>query len=287
MSLALAVAGAVLATAATLAQGRRWLVAARAQWRLRSSGAARRSTPVPRPVRLALERAGLGDEAERLVGLWCAGVAVTTVAAATVPSGRILLVLAVVGPPLAVQVAGGRVARQRIHQLPDALDAVAAGLRGGLALPAAVAGATAVGPPLGSELRSLTGAVDGGRPLTDAIERWVDEAGDAHTQLAGAALTVAARVGGPSARAVDGAAASLRERLASDAEAAALATQGRASAAVLTLAPIGFAFLLTTLDPSAGRFLLGTPVGWLCIAVGLGLDALGAWWMAALVRRAR
>ncbi|HEU5083238.1 MAG TPA: hypothetical protein VFU14_07865, partial [Acidimicrobiales bacterium] len=70
-------------------------------------------------------------------------------------------------------------------------------------------------------------------------------------------------------------------------EAAALATQGKASAAVLTLAPLGFAFLLTSLDPSAGRFLLGTPVGWLCIAVGLTLDAVGAWWMAALVRRAR
>ena len=56
---------------------------------------------------------------------------------------------------------------------------------------------------------------------------------------------------------------------------------------MLTLAPIGFAFLLTSLDPAAGRVLLGTPIGWLCIALGLGLDGVGAWWMARLVRQAR
>jgi tight adherence protein B len=45
--------------------------------------------------------------------------------------------------------------------------------------------------------------------------------------------------------------------------------------------------LLTSLDPTAARFLLGTPAGWLCIGAGLGLDAIGAWWMSRLVRRAR
>lgn len=288
MSVALAVVGAVLGAAASLAQAQRWLTATRTGRRLcPGPPAAQPSLTVPRAARLALERAGLDDDAERLVAMWCAGLAAAAVAAATTPSGRILLAVVAVGPPLAVRLAGGRLARQRLQQLPDALDAVAAGLRGGLALPAAVAGAAAVGPPLEAELCDVARAVEGGRPLTDALERWVTEAGDAHTQLAGAALTVAARVGGPGARAVDGAAASLRERLASDAEAAALATQGKASAAVLTIAPLGFAFLLTSLDPGAGHFLLGTPVGWLCIVVGLTLDAVGAWWMATLVRRAR
>ncbi|HEU5082372.1 MAG TPA: type II secretion system F family protein, partial [Acidimicrobiales bacterium] len=283
MTVALAVAGAVVAAAASLGQVQRWLAAARAGRRLGAvAPGARPAATLPGAVRLALERAGLGDDAERLVGLWGVGLVAAGLAAVAMPSGRILVAVVAMGPPLALRLAGGRLARQRLHQLPDALDAVAAGLRGGLALPAAVAGAGAVGPPLEAELRDIARAVEDGRPLTDALERWVAGAGDAHTQLAGAALTVAARVGGPGARAVDGAAASLRERLASDAEAAALATQGKASAAVLTVAPLGFAFLLTSLDPGAGRFLLGTPVGWLCIAVGLALDAIGAWWMAAL-----
>lgn len=285
---ALAGAGAALAAIAAVAQGRRWIAADRARRRLRSRpGPGAPSVPLPRWLRTALDRAGLGDDADRLVRWWALAVLAAAAVATSMPSGRILLAVVTAGPPVALQLAGGRAARQRSAQLPDALDTVAAGLRGGLALPAAIAGAASVGSPLGPELRAVATEVDRGRPIADALERWQRQAIDPHTALAGAALSVAARVGGPGARAVDGAAASLRDRLSSEAETSALATQGRASAAVLTLAPIGFAFLLASLDPSAGRFLLGTPAGWLCITVGLGLDALGAWWMARLVRRAR
>lgn len=281
------VAGAVLAGAAGVGELRRWLTAGRARRRLRPTAGPHRGRPLPHPVRHALEQAGAGDDAERLVTLWLGAIATTIVAAVALPSGRILLAVALLGPPIALRLARGRAARLRAAQLPDALDAVAAGLRGGLALPAAIAGAASVGPPLGDELRAVAAEVDGGRPLAEALGRWLAAAPDGHSGLAGAALTVAAQVGGPGARAVDGASASLRDRLASEAETSALATQGRASAAVLTLAPIGFAFLLASLDPGAARFLLGTPVGWLCIAAGLGLDGIGAWWMARLVRRAR
>lgn len=233
----------------------------------------------------ALERAGIDDPSRALRG-WAAGIGLASVLALLSAGGRILLVLALVGPPVAVRLAGGRLARRRTAQLPEALDAVAAGLRAGLGLTGAIAGASAVGPPLGPELHALAREVEAGRPLRDAIGRWSDGA-DPATTLAGAALGMAADVGGPGARAVDGAAASLRDRLAAEGEADALATQAKASAAVLAVAPIGFAVLLTSLDPTAARFLLGTPAGWLCIAVGLGLDVVGACWMAALVRRHR
>lgn len=286
---ALAGAGAVLAIATTMGQARRWVAAERARRRLTGAPPDARPAPIPVPRRLraALDCAGLGADAERLVSLWCLAVVAGAVLAVVAPSGRILLAVAIAGPPIVLQLLAGRADRQRAGQLPDALEAVAAGLRGGLALPAAVAGAAAVGPPLGPELAVVATEVDGGRPLTEALARWQAGSSDAHTALAGAALSVAAQVGGPGARAVDGAAASLRDRLSNEAETSALATQGRASAAVLTLAPIAFAFVLASLDPGAGRFLLGTPVGWLCITLGLGLDALGAWWMGRLVRRAR
>jgi Flp pilus assembly protein TadB len=37
-------------------------------------------------------------------------------------------------------------------------------------------------------------------------------------------------------------------------------------------------------DGAAGRFLLRSRAGWACLAVGIGLDVLGAWWMARLTR---
>lgn len=281
-----ATASAVLAAGWALDGSLRWRDAARTRRRL-STPAPARPLPLPGRVRQAFGRAGLADDADRLVTTWALALALALAVSVVVPSGRILFAVGLVAGPIALVLAGGRSERRRTAQLPEALDAVAAGLRGGLALPAAIAGAASVGAPLGDEVTAIAREVGAGRPLTEAVARWQATASDAHTGLAAAALTVAATVGGPGARAVDGAASSLRDRIGSEAETAALATQGRASAAVLTLAPLAFALLLSSLDPAAGRFLLGTPVGWLCIAVGLTLDALGAWWMARLVRSAR
>jgi tight adherence protein B len=283
---ALATAAAVLTGALAAAEVRGWRAGARVRHRLRP-GAAPRPLPLPAPLRQAFRRAGLAADADRLVLLWVGGISLALLLSLLVTSGRILIAVGLVAGPGGLVLAGGRIERRRTAQLPEALDAVAAGLRGGLALPAAIAGAASVGPPLGEELAGLAREVESGRPLTEAVARWQAAADEVHTSLAGAALAVAADVGGPGARAVDGAAASLRERLSSEAETAALATQGRVSAAVLTLAPIAFAFVLSSVDSAAARFLLGTPIGWLCIAAGLALDATGAWWMARLVRRAR
>src|SRR5690606_2841281 len=96
-----------------------------------------------------------------------------------------------------------------------------------------------------------------------------------------------ARAGGEVARAVDGVAASLRERREVRGELVALATQARTSAMLLVVAPLGFAGLMSTVEPGAIRFLLGTPLGLLCLAAGLALDAAGGWWMQRIVGRAR
>ena len=252
-----------------------------------SSGAWQIPTvPVPRWAGSALQRAGITDAATALTA-WTIGAGLCAVAAPVVPQARVLLVATLLGPPAALAVVGDRHGRMRGRQLPEALDAVATALRGGASLPAAVQSAAGVGAPLGAELHALSESVAAGRPLDEALDRWAAAAGDTATGLAAAALTVAARVGGPGARAVDGASASLRDRLDADAEAASLATQGRASALVLTLAPVAFAVLLSGVDPRAGHFLLGSPAGWACVTVGVGLDAVGAWWMGRLVRSAR
>lgn len=243
--------------------------------------------PVPAPVQRAFARAGLAADADRLWGCWCGAVAIAVAAAPVTDGGPVLVLATVAGPAVVLALRRDEARRRRIRQLPDALEAVAASLRGGSALPAAVADAASIGPPLGPELASIAAETGAGRPLAAAVAGWADQAPDPPSRLAAAGLAVAAEVGGPGARALDGAAASLRERRALDEEARSLSTQGRLSALVLTVSPIGFAFLLTTLDPASAQFLLGTPAGWTCIVVGLGLDALGAWWMSRLVRAAR
>ena len=169
--------------------------------------------------------------------------------------------------------------------LPCAVEAVARGLRSGASLRQAVAEAGRATPGrLGDELSAVATAVDRGATLVGALEAWAEQRPDRGVRLVVAALCLAAETGGSGARAVDSVAATLRQRLAAQGEARALATQARASALVIAVAPVAFCALGAVADARTASFLLGTPAGLLLLATGLALDAAGALWMARLTR---
>ncbi|MCE2807319.1 MAG: hypothetical protein LW869_02570 [Actinobacteria bacterium] len=74
-------------------------------------------------------------------------------------------------------------------------------------------------------------------------------------------------------------------RVALEREVAALSSQARASAVVLVVAPVVFAAAASMVDGRILDLLLGEPIGWACLGLGLGLDALGAVWMTRLIGR--
>jgi tight adherence protein B len=184
--------------------------------------------------------------------------------------------------------APGRRLDRRDAQLPDALDRLAAALRAGQAIGPALVELAATAPdPLGPELRRVAGRLAHGASVAAALAHWAGAPGtSADVRLVAAALTLGAEAGGEVARAVDRISVTLRERAELRGEVRALATQARASAAVLTLAPLGFAALVATVEPDAIAFLLTTPVGLVCLALGLALDAAGAAWMSRITRSA-
>jgi tight adherence protein B len=182
-----------------------------------------------------------------------------------------------------------RADRRRVErQLPEAVAAVARGLRSGASLRRALAEAAGSAPaPLGPQLQDVMASVDAGVPLTAALDTWAEGCPDADASLVATALALAEETGGPSAQAVDGVAATLRRRLAGRDEAVALAAQARLSAVVLGGLPPVVCLLTLLGGGSAAGFLLGTPAGGLCLVTGLALDLLGAWWMARLMRTVR
>jgi len=160
---------------------------------------------------------------------------------------------------------------------------LAAALRTGSSLTAALEEVgTAVEPPLGPELAALGAAGARGRPLRDVLTEWADTHDDPDTRLAASALVLASVVGSAPAWAVDGVAATVRERIDLANERRAMAAQARASALVLSAAPALFAAVLVAADTAAARFLLSSPAGWACLGLGVALDAVGAWWMARI-----
>jgi tight adherence protein B len=181
-----------------------------------------------------------------------------------------------------VDAASDRVLRARReraieHALPDALDAIARSLRSGASLRLAI-GEAAAGP-LADDLGRVARDAADGVPLGVALDAWAAARPLPGVRLATAALGLGAETGGASAQAVDGVAATLRVHLAIAGEVRALSSQARMSALVIVLAPIAFTLLATSTDGRTARFLFATPFGWLCLALGLGLDAVGWLWM--------
>lgn len=181
----------------------------------------------------------------------------------------------------------GRATRRAAADVPVALEAMARSLRAGAGLHAALGdGAAAVSGrgPLGHELAAVAAATARGQPLADAMAAWRAASRVPGVRLAVSALSVAADIGGPQAASVDGVATTLRQRVAAQAEAWALGSQARLSALVIAVAPIAFAFFASAADGDHAAFLFTTPIGLAMLAVGLTLDAVGAYWMARIAR---
>ena len=255
----------------------------RLRWPARTSGRRARA----RVGRLVGDRRARRGGVRPSIEVAAGAVAVVVVVAALF--GLVVLaivaVAAVVGRVAWRRRAAALIDRRRRSQLPEALERMAAALRTGSSPPQALAeAARGTDQPLGSELDTLANLADRGQPVVTVLDGWTALHPDQGTRLAAVALALATGVGATPGRALDGVAATLRERLELADERHALATQARASAVVLSAAPPVFAALLTLGDPEASRFLFQTPPGWLCIGLGVGLDLIGAVWMTRLTR---
>lgn len=201
-------------------------------------------------------------------------------------TAALVYVTLVVGVPVVT----GRVVRSRAEARYDAdlapvLDAIARSLRAGATITSAIDEASSLDGPVSADLRQVVERSRRGAGIVDALDAWASAADRTAVRLVAAALALAAEVGGSQARAVDGLAATVRSRQTALAEARAQAAQARLSAAVIALAPLGFAVLTGAGDVRALRFLVSTPLGITVLVVGLALDGAGAVWMRRLSRR--
>ena len=244
------------------------------------------------PVRLracmvrALEDAALDLEPEGACELWLAVTAGVAVLAFAIAPGvaPVAVVACLVAGPVALRIARGRARQRYAAAMPGALEQVAAMLRGGATVPEALESLATVSGPLGPDLRRVLRRCELGVGLTDALGSWIGERDLPSVRAAAGAFAVAVTVGGRSAVAIDGLAASLREHLGAVAEARALSAQARLSGVVVGAAPIAYLAFSVIVDPASVSLLVGSAAGRVCLGLGLALDALGIAWMRRLVR---
>ena len=174
------------------------------------------------------------------------------------------------------------VARRVEAGLPAVLHDVARRLRAGD--PSGLAFAEALDATKGAVRGSYAAAMlMRGEPLAEAIARWRDEVArslpsDVLDDLVHV-VAVSERVGGLRASAVEAVAELASERRALAQETAAQASQAKASATVMTIAPLIFSAQMVLRDPAASRLLLHTPVGWVLISTGLSFDVAAWLWI--------
>lgn len=285
---AVLVAAGVVRGAARRAAGRRPLTRLAAPARGATPERPAAPSPAPEWFRVALYDCGVGVEAATAWRGALAAAGGVTACGWIVggPGGAAVAAVAVgVGSVVATRVARHRGGDRIDAALPVAVEAIARSLRSGSSLRQAVAEAAEATPGVvGDDLAGVNRAVERGAGLVEALEAWAARRPRPGVHLVVAALCVGAEIGGAQARAVDAVAATLRQRLAARAEARALATQARASAVVLAVAPLAFAAVASSADARTAHFLFRTPAGVACLLAGVALDGLGALWMARITR---
>ena len=235
-----------------------------------------------------LDSADVAMPAEAAVQTWILAVLVSALlglAFAPVLAVPCALAAGAAGP-VGLYLARQRRDRRAAEAVPAALERIAAELRGGATVGGAIDTVAAGGGALAVDLRRVRSRLVLGAPVGDALAAWASERDVHGVRAAAGSLALAATVGGPAADALDGLAASLRDRLGAFAEARALSAQARMSAVVVGAGPIGYVLISALIDPGATARMYSTPVGRACLAAGLLLELAGAAWMRALLREA-
>jgi tight adherence protein B len=176
------------------------------------------------------------------------------------------------------------VRRGREEQLPEAVAAIAGGIRAGLSLTQAIAHARdETIAPLRDDLARLVDRVDMGTPVAEALAGWADDLDSEDARLIAGVLDLHRQSGGDLPAVLDGLVGTLRERRAAHDEVRALTAQARLSGTILGMLPIGFFgfLLLTSRDEMMSA--IATPLGGTAVAAGLVMECVAFLWIRRLL----
>lgn len=172
----------------------------------------------------------------------------------------------------------------QIERLASLLFALSRELRAGATVHGAVAAVATDRSVAGPDFRQLAGRVEAGAPVTDELDRWADRLGHPDAELVRAVLSLGVSTGSALAATLDRAAGRIVDRAELQREIRGLAAPARASALLLTIAPVGFLVLLATVDERVLVTIATVPVATGCVVAGLALNGVGWLWMRRLAR---
>ena len=235
-----------------------------------------------------LERANLPLRAAEALFFYAVGVAVLVVLAfiltGNVVGALVVALLAALIPPAVVNFLASRRQKQFVALLPDTLQLLAGTLRAGYSLMQGVeAVSREVSEPMGKELRRVVTESRLGRPLEESLEASAERMDSADFSWAVMAIRIQREVGGNLAELLLTVADTMtqRERLRRDV--AALTAEGKISAIVLGLLPIGLGIAMYLMNPDYISTLFDTTLGNFLLGGAILLAGVGFYWMKKVI----
>ncbi len=202
---------------------------------------------------------------------------------------NLLLALAVgavgaFGPTMALRIALKRRSEKLREQLPDVLTIMASSLRAGHSfLQSLDTVAKEISQPAASEFQRVVAEIRLGRGAEDTMESMADRVGSSDFKWAVLAVNIQREVGGNLAEILDNVADTLRERATIRRQIRVLTSEGRLSAWVLGLLPVGIALYMFAVNPEYIELLYTTTIGIVMLIVAFCLLAVGVFWMRKIV----
>ncbi|MCB5274416.1 hypothetical protein BJG92_01949 [Arthrobacter sp. SO5] len=236
----------------------------------------------------ALEQAGLSLRAPEFVVLALAGAA-TCGAAALAALGPIPALILLLLSPFAARFLLRFLASRRrakfAEQLDETLQLLAGGLRAGHSLLRAIdAVAGEAGAPTTAEFARIINETRLGRDLGEALDDAALRMRSEDFSWVAQAIAIHREVGGNLADVLDQVGQTIRERSQIRGQVKALSAEGKISALVLMLLPVGITGALMVLSPGYMDPMVTTPLGLAMVGAAAVLFSLGGLWLRKVVQ---
>jgi tight adherence protein B len=236
----------------------------------------------------ALERANLPLRAGEALFFYVALVVVVTLLGlalfGSIIGAFIVGLLAALVPPATVSYLARRRKKAFLAQLPDTLTLLSGTLRAGYSLLQGIeAVSQEVDEPMGLELRRVVTESRLGRPLEEALEGTAERMDSADFAWAVMAIRIQREVGGNLSELLLTVAETMtaRERLRRDI--AALTAEGRVSAIVLGILPVGLGLVMFVINPDYTGTLIDTTLGNVMLGLAVVGMVIGFFWMKKII----
>jgi tight adherence protein B len=197
------------------------------------------------------------------------------------------LIFAILGgiiPPNYVNFKAKRRRKKFTSQLPDTLQLLAGTLKAGYSFMQGVEAVShEVEDPMGSEFRRVVTEAQLGRPVEEALEASALRMNSPDFEWAVMAVRIQREVGGNLSELLMTVAETMTARQRLRGEVQALTAEGRVSAMVLGILPIGLGAMLWTLNPEYMNLLFEEPIGRMMLIGSCLLAGAGFLWMKKII----